>query len=103
MLPIAARGIFWIQERLLGRRSFAILQELRRSERWDRQRIKELQFERLRKVGYEGDVVMDGGMNEDTMPKCLGAGANQFSVTSALWGGNDVEERYRKLSELVSR
>jgi len=56
MLPIVARNIFRIQERLLGRRSFAILRQLRQSERWDRRKLEELQLERLRnivKAAYE--------------------------------------------------
>jgi phenylacetate-CoA ligase len=42
--------MFRIQERLLGRRSFAILKELRASERWPRERLKAMQVQRLRDV-----------------------------------------------------
>lgn len=50
MLPPLARTAFRIQERLLGRRSFAILDELRESAAWPRQRRAELQLERLRAI-----------------------------------------------------
>jgi len=50
MLPILARTAFRVQERLLGRRSFAILRELRESETWPRERMDELRLERLRDV-----------------------------------------------------
>ena len=48
MLPMLARTFSRIQERLLGRRTFAILKELEASERWPRERIQALQVERLR-------------------------------------------------------
>ena len=50
MLPIIARTIFRIQERLLGRRSFKVLRELRRSERWPRERLDAFRLERLRRT-----------------------------------------------------
>lgn len=50
MLPIIARNIFRLQERLLGRRSFAILRELGASQWWPRERIEALQLQRLQEV-----------------------------------------------------
>jgi len=50
MLPVIARGLFALQERLLGRRTFSILRQLRESERWSRDRIEALQLERLRRL-----------------------------------------------------
>lgn len=50
MLPIIARTIFRVQERLLGRRSFRHLRELHRSERWPRERLDALRLERLRRI-----------------------------------------------------
>ncbi|MDD4788356.1 MAG: hypothetical protein PHO07_14365, partial [Pirellulales bacterium] len=44
------RTAFRIHERLLGRRSFAILDELRGSAAWPRQRRAELQLERLQAI-----------------------------------------------------
>jgi len=48
MQPILARTCFRIQERLLGRRTFAILRELKASETWPRECLEALQMERLR-------------------------------------------------------
>jgi phenylacetate-CoA ligase len=67
MLPVLARTAFRIQERLLGRRSFAILKELRESEAWPRERIEELRLERLRDVvasAYEHTPYWRGVMDE---------------------------------------
>ena len=50
MLPTIARTMFRIQERLLGRRSFAILKQLELSERWPRERLEELRRQRLQDV-----------------------------------------------------
>ncbi len=50
MLPIIARNIFQLQEKILGRQSFQILAELLQSERWSLERIQELQLERLQQT-----------------------------------------------------
>lgn len=50
MLPIIARNIFKFQEQLLGRPSFDILAELLASERWDRERLQQLQLQRLQRM-----------------------------------------------------
>jgi phenylacetate-CoA ligase len=50
MLPILARTAFRIQERLLGRRTFAVLRELNESQYWTREKIEALQVERLRGI-----------------------------------------------------
>ena len=50
MLPIMARTFFRLQERLLGRRSFALLSELLQSERYSRERLDELRLGRFRRV-----------------------------------------------------
>jgi phenylacetate-CoA ligase len=47
MLPWLARTAFRIQERMLGRRTFAILHELEQSEYWPRERREQLQLQRL--------------------------------------------------------
>jgi phenylacetate-CoA ligase len=48
MLPVLARKIFHLQETILGRPSFKILSELLESERWSKERLQQLQFERLK-------------------------------------------------------
>ena len=50
MLPILARTFSRVQERLLGRRTFAILKELEASQWWPRERIEALQIQRLREL-----------------------------------------------------
>lgn len=47
MIPILARTFFQMQERMLGRRSFAILNELQQSQHWPRERIEQEQLRRL--------------------------------------------------------
>lgn len=49
MFPVVARQLFKLQERLLGRDSFAILAQLLESERWERERLQELQGARLQR------------------------------------------------------
>jgi len=50
MLPIIARNIFRLQEQFLGRKTFAILRQLRQSERWDRERLDALRLHRLQNI-----------------------------------------------------
>ena len=50
MIPSVARRIFQCQERLLGRRSFAMLTELQRTERWPREQVESLQLQRLQQI-----------------------------------------------------
>ncbi len=50
MLPSIARNIFKLQEKILGRQSFQILDELLVSERWPAERLQQLQTERLQQT-----------------------------------------------------
>lgn len=56
----------------------------------------------LRQRGFEGDIVIDGGMNEETILQCLRVGANQFAVNSALWQTDNVINTYQQLEEMVT-
>lgn len=47
MFPLLARTAFRIQEHMLGRRTFAILDEMEQSQYWPRERIEQLQLRRL--------------------------------------------------------
>ncbi|MBN1588450.1 MAG: hypothetical protein JW888_02955, partial [Pirellulales bacterium] len=47
MLPLVARTFFRLQERLLGRRTFAIVKELEQRQRWPRERLEQLQLQKL--------------------------------------------------------
>jgi ribulose-phosphate 3-epimerase len=55
----------------------------------------------LRKMGFLGDVVVDGGMKDKTIPGCVAAGANQFSVTSDIWEADDPTLRYEELAAIL--
>jgi phenylacetate-CoA ligase len=50
MLPLLARTAFRMQERMLGRPTFAILDQLQQSQYWPRERLEQLQLERLRNL-----------------------------------------------------
>ena len=50
MLPIIARNLFRLQERMLGRDSFRILAELKKSERLPREEMRRLQLDRLQRL-----------------------------------------------------
>jgi len=56
---------------------------------------------RLREVGYDGYVEMDGGLNGDTIPLCAEAGADVLVSGSALFGAPDMKAetaRFRGLA-----
>ncbi len=50
MIPSVARTLFRVQERMLGRRSFAVLEELKRSQQWTRDEVERLQLQRLQQI-----------------------------------------------------
>ena len=55
----------------------------------------------LREQGFEGDIMMDGGINPKTIKSCVEAGANQFSVTSYFWKNDDLSQALTKLHQSV--
>lgn len=54
----------------------------------------------LRSLGFQGDIQIDGGMNKDTISQCVAIGANHFSVTSFLWGQQDLGLTLAQLTAL---
>ena len=50
MFPLIARTLFRMQERMLGRRTFAILKELEESQWWPREKLDALRLARLQSV-----------------------------------------------------
>ena len=44
----------------------------------------------LREQGYAGHVEMDGGLDADTIPRCVAAGANVLVSGSAIFGTPDL-------------
>jgi ribulose-phosphate 3-epimerase len=55
----------------------------------------------LRSMGFEGNIMIDGGVNQDTIGKCFNAGANQFSITSAIWNSPDPKLSYTELTKII--
>jgi ribulose-phosphate 3-epimerase len=51
----------------------------------------------LRERGYQGEVEMDGGLNLETLPLCVEAGANALVAGSAIYGAEDRAERISSL------
>jgi ribulose-phosphate 3-epimerase len=51
----------------------------------------------LRQRGYVGEVEMDGGLNLETLPLCVEAGANALVAGSAIYGVKDRAERISSL------
>jgi ribulose-phosphate 3-epimerase len=48
------------------------------------------------------NIAVDGGLNKETVMDCLGAGANQLGVTSAIFGAEDVGKAIKELRERVT-
>lgn len=46
----------------------------------------------LRQLGYQGHILMDGGMNAETICPCFAAGADQFAVNSYFWKAADKKK-----------
>lgn len=55
----------------------------------------------LRHMGYEGHIVMDGGMKPETILHCRQAGADQFGVTSYLWKSQNPVQTLSELRQLI--
>lgn len=51
----------------------------------------------LRKMGYKGTIIADGGINETTTKETIAAGANKLVVGSALTQSQNPQETYRRL------
>ncbi|MFL5782070.1 MAG: ribulose-phosphate 3-epimerase [Thermoleophilaceae bacterium] len=58
--------------------------------------------ERLRElVAEEVAIEVDGGVDEETAPRCADAGARLFVAGSAVMGAGDPAEAYRRLAAAV--
>lgn len=51
----------------------------------------------LREHGYRGHVEMDGGLNDQTIPLCAGAGADVLVAGTAVYGAEDRGGRIHAL------
>jgi len=56
-------------------------------------------IEQLRKV-FDGDISIDGGVNDETAPLAVKAGANILATASYFFGSNDPRETVRYLKSL---
>lgn len=57
----------------------------------------------LREGGFEGDIFVDGGVNEKTIGECVKAGANGFSVTSGIWQADNQIKAYANLLKMAQK
>ncbi|MCG2691675.1 HisA/HisF-related TIM barrel protein, partial [Microgenomates group bacterium] len=57
----------------------------------------------LRKKGFVKEICVDGGVNEQTIEKCVKAGTDVLAVGSALWQAEDVEAEWKRLNQLAER
>jgi ribulose-phosphate 3-epimerase len=55
----------------------------------------------LREQGFCGEVQMDGGLDADTIPLCVAAGANVLVSGSALFGAPDLTATLANFRELA--
>ncbi|MDZ7586342.1 MAG: hypothetical protein U0946_01190, partial [Patescibacteria group bacterium] len=55
----------------------------------------------LRKRGFTKEICVDGGVNEQTIGKCVKAGADVLAVGSCLWQAEDIAEQWRRLTDKI--
>jgi len=56
----------------------------------------------LREQGYRGQIEMDGGLNLETLPLCVAAGADTLVAGSAIFGAPDLTLRIQELRKLAA-
>lgn len=59
-------------------------------------------IQELRKRGFAKEICVDGGVNEQTIGKCVKAGADVLAVGSCLWQAEDVAEQWRRLTDKIN-
>lgn len=62
------------------------------------EKVKEIK-ERL--MFGQVSLEVDGGVNASTIKQAVGAGANRFVATSAIWNSENPEEAYKKLKDVL--
>ncbi|PIZ76233.1 ribulose-phosphate 3-epimerase [Candidatus Peregrinibacteria bacterium CG_4_10_14_0_2_um_filter_38_24] len=55
----------------------------------------------LRDLGYEGDIAVDGGINDKTAPICIDAGANLLISGSYFFKASDKKEAAEKIRGIL--
>lgn len=56
----------------------------------------------LRSKGYQGEICVDGGVNQKTIKRCVKAGADVLAVGSALCTAYNVKQKYKELRRLAN-
>jgi ribulose-phosphate 3-epimerase len=56
---------------------------------------------KLRKMGFDKNICVDGAVGEKTIKACVKAGANILAVGSSLWRAEDVGIQLKKLQQLA--
>jgi ribulose-phosphate 3-epimerase len=56
---------------------------------------------RLRELGFQGLIEMDGGIAPATIEACAAAGTDVFVAGSAVFGADDVRGRMEKMRQLA--
>lgn len=57
----------------------------------------------IRKKRFVKEICVDGGVNEQTIGKCVKAGADVLAIGSALWQAKDVEIKLKRLIQLAEK
>jgi ribulose-phosphate 3-epimerase len=57
----------------------------------------------LRKMGYLGEICVDGGINEENIEKCLKAGANLFAIGNSIWQAPEISDKIGQLNQLINK
>lgn len=70
-------------------------------QRFDKSALHKIEPARSHLAGTK-TIAVDGGLNEETIPLCVQAGASEFCVGSAFWEAEDLLKRYKEL-EYIAR
>ena len=68
------------------------------------QKLEKNTFDRIREVrNFCGSCIIevDGGMNKETIPRAVEAGANRMAAASAIFNGEDVGKNIKELKNVV--
>ena len=57
----------------------------------------------LRKRGFAKEICVDGGVNEQTIARCVKAGADVLAVGSCLWQAEDIGAEFKRLTAKINK
>ena len=90
--------IDFLEEGILDKANAVLLMAVRAGfsgQNFDEKVLEKIQ--ELRAGGFKEDIFIDGGLNKETIGKCIDIGANGFSVTSGIWKNSNPAEAYAEL------